>query len=131
MVLECAKAAGSDYIVTFDKDLLRLGNFENMIISPAAGPSLEWDEDGTGRLHRHTEFNACTIWSHSLKLGAGIFAYRDSARFSEFRIETEALSVHPHQFACIGLVDGQPEPKAEIVLAVAGTAVIPKIEARA
>jgi putative PIN family toxin of toxin-antitoxin system len=31
-VLECAKAAGSDYIVTEDKDLLRLGEFEGMLI---------------------------------------------------------------------------------------------------
>jgi hypothetical protein len=30
--LECASAAGSDYIVTGDKDLLRLGEYDSMRI---------------------------------------------------------------------------------------------------
>ncbi len=31
-ILECASAAGSDYIVSGDKDLLRLGTYDSMRI---------------------------------------------------------------------------------------------------
>lgn len=34
-ILECAVAAGSDIIVTFDKDLLRLGEYGGIEIVPA------------------------------------------------------------------------------------------------
>ena len=35
-ILECAVEAGSDYIVTWDKDLLRLGSYGNIRIIRAA-----------------------------------------------------------------------------------------------
>jgi predicted nucleic acid-binding protein len=34
-ILECAVAAGSDYIVTYDKDLLRLGEYAGVKIVTA------------------------------------------------------------------------------------------------
>ena len=49
-ILECAVSAGSDYIVTGDKDLLRLGQYAGIrIISVAAFLDIFQDRDRRGR----------------------------------------------------------------------------------
>ena len=47
-ILECAVAAGSQYIVTGDKDLLRLGSYDSIKILTVSGFLKVGSESGFG-----------------------------------------------------------------------------------